>query len=115
MGVERVEELVAYQFASEFKLEVYRLIDQSVGARRDFKFKAQLQDAASGMEATIVEGFGRRHAAEFAVFLRYALASLAEARASAPRTSRSPDFAVRRPHRDFRSPRTPEVSPDFVT
>ena len=80
MGVSRIEDLVAYHFAGEFKLEVYGLINTSPEARRDFKFKAQLQDAASGIEATISEGFARINAGDFAVFLRYALASLAEAK-----------------------------------
>src|SRR5688572_21255398 len=79
MGAKCVEDLVAYQFAVEFKLEVYRLIHESPDASRSFKFRSQLEDAASGVEATISEGFYRCRPKEFALFLRYALASLGEA------------------------------------
>jgi four helix bundle protein len=43
------------------------------------EFKDQLRDAASGVPANIAEGFGRNNPAEFAQFIRYALASLREA------------------------------------
>jgi hypothetical protein len=76
----RLEDLVAFQFALEFKLEVYRLIDASPTAPRDFKFKDQLTDAAAGIERAMAEGFGRRKPLEFANSLRYALGSLAEAK-----------------------------------
>jgi four helix bundle protein len=78
--VRRVEDLIAYQFAEEFKLAVYDVIKRSPSAQRSFKYREQLEDAAAGIERTIAEGFGRRHPAEFVQFLRYALASLAEAR-----------------------------------
>jgi four helix bundle protein len=57
MGVKLLEELVAYQLAQEFKREVYRLIDASKGATRDFKFRDQLRDSASGVPRNIGEGF----------------------------------------------------------
>jgi four helix bundle protein len=79
--VDRLEDLVAYQFAVEFKLEVYRLVEATGAARQDLRFKSQLCDAASGVEACIAEGFARRQPGEFAQFLRYALASLKEAEA----------------------------------
>jgi four helix bundle protein len=78
-GFGRLEDIVAHQFAEEFKLEVYALINTSPGARRDFKFNDQLRRAASGIGPAIAEGFGREKASEFVTFLRYALASLAEA------------------------------------
>ena len=80
MGFSRLEDIVAHQFAEEFKLEVYSLINASPGARRDFKFNDQLRGAASGIAPAVAEGFGRGKASEFVTFLRYALASLAEAR-----------------------------------
>ena len=49
MGVRLLKELVAYQLAQAFKREVYRLIDNSEGASRHFKFKDQLRDSASGI------------------------------------------------------------------
>jgi four helix bundle protein len=80
MGFGRLEDIVAHQFAEEFKHEVYELIKASPDARRDFKFIDQLRGAASGIAAAIAEGFGRDKASEFVTFLRYALASLAEAK-----------------------------------
>jgi four helix bundle protein len=79
MAIRHVQDLVAFQFAGEFKEAVYELIEASPRAQRSFKFREQLEDSASGIERAIGEGFGRRRPAEFAQFLRYALASLAEA------------------------------------
>ena len=80
MGVHQLDDLVAHQFAEEFKLEAYGLITASPGARQDFTFKRQLQKAASGVGAAVAEGFGRGKPKECALFLRYALGSLAEAK-----------------------------------
>lgn len=80
--VRRLEDLVAYQFAETFADEVQKLIDASPGAARSWKFRDQLQDAASGVARAIAEGFGRFRPTEFAQFLRYALASLAESTSS---------------------------------
>ena len=80
MGVHRLDDLIAHQFAEEFKLEAYGLISASPGARQDFGFKRQLQKAASGVGAAVAEGFGRGKPKECALFLRYAIASLSEAR-----------------------------------
>lgn len=79
MGVQRLEDLSAFQLAVDFKLEVYRLIRESPGARADWRFRAQLSDAASSVESCITEGWHRYVAGEFANFLRYSRASLAEA------------------------------------
>jgi four helix bundle protein len=79
MGAKTLDELVAYQLARTFKLEVYRLVRESQGASADQRFRDQLFDAASGVESCVAEGFRRYGAAEFAQFLRYALASLTEA------------------------------------
>jgi four helix bundle protein len=79
MGVKRVEDLRAYQQARLFKLEVYRLIDDSPAAQKDWKFRSQLAEAAASNESNVREGFRRFTAAEMARFLVYALASLSEA------------------------------------
>jgi four helix bundle protein len=79
MGVRRVDELFAFQLAHEFKLEVYRIAHATPSVIKDFRFRDQLFDSASGVESCIAEGFRRRSAAEFARFLRYALSSLEEA------------------------------------
>jgi four helix bundle protein len=79
VSIERVEDLIAFQFAEEFKLAVYDLIERFPVVQRSFKYREQLDDSASGIERAVAEGFGRRNPAEFAQFLRYALGSLAEA------------------------------------
>jgi len=58
---------------------VYRLVRSHPAAHQDLRFRSQLFDAASGGEANIAEGFYRYGGREFRQFLRYALASIAEA------------------------------------
>jgi four helix bundle protein len=79
MGVQRLEDLTAFQLAVDFKLEVYRLIGESPGARGDWRYRAQLSDAASSVESCITEGWHRYRAGAMIPFLVYARASLAEA------------------------------------
>jgi four helix bundle protein len=79
VGVRRVEDFVAYQVAVEFKLEVYRLIRESADVRWDRKYRMQLANAVDGVDTNMTEGFRRGNPGELATFLRYALASLAEA------------------------------------
>jgi four helix bundle protein len=78
MGVSRLEELHAYQLTQEFKREVYRLIEGSETAMKDFRFRDQLRDSASGVARNIGEGFRRFGPAEIAHFFNIALGSLAE-------------------------------------
>jgi four helix bundle protein len=80
MGVYQVEDFAAYDFAVRFKQEVYRLINGSREASRNLKYRGQLEEAASGIEGAMSEGFGRRRPREFALYLRYSLGSLNEAR-----------------------------------
>ena len=80
MSVSQVEDFAAYDFAVRFKLEVYRLIRQSPGASRNVEYREQLEEAASGIEGTMSEGFGRSRPKEFALYLRYSLGSLQEAK-----------------------------------
>ena len=79
MGAKSLDELRAYQKARAFKLEVYRLIDESSEAQRDRKFRSQLMESAASNEMNIREGFRRYRAGDMAHFLSIALASLAEA------------------------------------
>jgi four helix bundle protein len=79
MGVSRLEDLRAWQLARAFKIEVYRLVRQSPDARRDYRFKSQLFEAAMGGESSIAEGWRRYQAGEMGQFLNYASASLEEA------------------------------------
>lgn len=79
MGIRKIDDLIAFKVAREFKREVYALARASPGASGDSRFNSQLVSAASGVEANISEGFHRFSAGEFRQFIRYALASLAEA------------------------------------
>jgi len=78
MGFKTLEEIHAFNLTREFKLEVYRLIEASPGAQRDARFRSQVQEALSGAESNIGEGFARWGAGEFARFLCIAVASLKE-------------------------------------
>ncbi|HVQ41065.1 MAG TPA: four helix bundle protein [Vicinamibacterales bacterium] len=79
MGVRHYKELFAWQTGQAFKLEVYRLVGSSKGASRNFRYRDQILDAARGVPASIVEGFRRCSPGDFARFLDYSIASLAEA------------------------------------
>ncbi len=79
MGVQKLEDLLAYKAAREFKLAVYRVAQTSSGVRNDDRYRQQLFDAAASVEMNVAEGFRRFSAAEFCQFLRYSRASLEEA------------------------------------
>jgi len=73
----RIEDLVAWQLANQVKDEVFELLARTP-AGRDFRFAGQVGEAASSIASNIAEGFYRYNPAEFANFLRYARASVAE-------------------------------------
>lgn len=75
-----LEELVAYQLARRFKLEVYRLLRQHPEARKDLKFWSQLRSAARSSVSNTVEGWKRYGRGEMAHFLNIALGSNEEAK-----------------------------------
>ena len=78
MGVNRIEDLIAWQLAQSFKLEVYRLLREYPSAVADLRFCDQLRASASSVGMNIAEGFRRYRAREFARFLTIALSSLSE-------------------------------------
>lgn len=80
MPVCHVEDFAADDFAVRFKLEVYRLIKESPGASKNLDYRQQLEEASSGIEGAMSEGFGRGRPKEFALYLRYSLGSLNEAK-----------------------------------
>lgn len=71
---------MAYQLAVEFKLLVYRLLREHPAVQRDLGYCDQLRAAASSVEANLAEGWRRYVARDMAQFVRYALASLEEAK-----------------------------------
>ena len=80
MGVKRLEDLVAYQLALEFKKRVYALVRENPEAFRDYRYRSQLFEAVASIEANVAEGWRRFEAGEMSQFLRFALASLEEAK-----------------------------------
>src|SRR5215471_677712 len=64
MGVNRVEDMFAWQMAHEFKLDVYAIVRESPAANRELRFRSQLMDAAGDVEVDIAEGFYRYRASE---------------------------------------------------
>ena len=74
-----LDDLIAWQLAHAFKLEVYRLLREHAAARADLRFRDQLQHAAASVGINIAEGFHRYGRREFSRFLSIALASLGEA------------------------------------
>lgn len=77
MGVERYEDLLAWQLANELKIRVYELVDNSP-ARSDRKFSDQIKDAASSGPRNLSEGFGSYGHGNFARYTRIARSSLIE-------------------------------------
>ena len=79
MGVRHYKELIAWQLAEQFKIEVFGLVKASQRASDDRGFAEQLIGAAGSVTHNIAEGFLRFGGREFKRFLDYALGSLGEA------------------------------------
>ena len=79
MSVKKVDDLIAFQQARAFKLQVYSIVRSSPGAARNFRYRDQLFDAALSAEANIVEGWRRFGGPDMIRFFRYAMGSLEEA------------------------------------
>lgn len=79
MGVRRINDLIAWQLAVEFKEAVYKLVKDSESARRDFRYRDQIFDAIRSTASNVNEGFHRYGRREFIRFLGIARASHAEA------------------------------------
>ncbi|MCA9904055.1 MAG: four helix bundle protein [Anaerolineae bacterium] len=78
-GVQRFEELIAWQKARTLAKEIYTL--SRVGDfARDFGLSGQIQRAAVSIMSNIAEGFERNSNADFHRFLVIAKASCAELR-----------------------------------
>ncbi len=79
MGVQRFEDLIAWQKARVLTADIYRTTGQGSFAR-DFGLRDQIQRAAVSAMSNIAEGFDRGSRAEFHQFLVIAKASCAEVR-----------------------------------
>ena len=80
MGVKKLDDLVAFLLAVEFKRGIYRIVRSSPDAWADLRYRSQIFDAARSVEANIAEGWKRFSAADMARFFRIALGSLEEAK-----------------------------------
>jgi four helix bundle protein len=79
VGVQRFEDLIAWQKARELAREVYQVSRKDVFAR-DFGLSSQLQRAAVSIMSNIAEGYERSNPREFHHFLVIAKGSCAEVR-----------------------------------
>ena len=77
MGIERFEDIEAWQLARELTNKVYVLTKKTTFAR-DFGLKGQIQNAAGSSMHNIAEGFDSETNPEFVRFLRYAKRSCTE-------------------------------------
>ncbi|MFA7401874.1 MAG: four helix bundle protein [Bacteroidales bacterium] len=76
MGIERFEDIIAWQKAKELTVQIYRLFEES----KDFGFKEQIQRASVSVMNNIAEGFERKSNKEFKQFLFIAKGSCGEVR-----------------------------------
>jgi len=77
MGAHDFRDLVAWQLSYELKCEVFAFTKTGPAAR-DFDYCDQVRDSSASAPRNIAEGFGRFRPREFARFLEFARASLAE-------------------------------------
>ena len=77
MGIERFEDIEAWQLARELTRKVYELTKRPKFAQ-DFGLKRQIQEAAGSSMHNIAEGFDSETNPEFIRFLRYAKRSCTE-------------------------------------
>ena len=77
MGIERFEDIEAWQLARELTRKVYGLTQKNKFSC-DFNLKGQIQDAAGSSMHNIAEGFDAETNPEFVRFLRYAKRSCSE-------------------------------------
>src|SRR5262245_48184631 len=68
-GVNRYQDLVAWQLANELKKKIYVLVD-STSARDDHRFAEQIKDSAASAPRNLSEGFGCYRHPEFARYTR---------------------------------------------
>ena len=79
MVVRHYKDLIAWQLAERFKVEIFGLLQASSRASEDRIYTEQLTAAASSVTSNITEGFLRFSPGDFKRFLDYALGSLGEA------------------------------------
>jgi len=76
MGIERFEDIIAWQKAKELTVKIYHSFEVS----KDFGFNDQIQRASVSVMNNIAEGFERKSNKEFKQFLYIAKGSCGEVR-----------------------------------
>jgi four helix bundle protein len=79
MGIERFEDIKAWQAARELTRSIYAATRQE-SFSRDFGLRDQIQRASASVMSNIAEGFDRHSNKEFLYFLNIAFASCSEVR-----------------------------------
>ncbi len=74
MGVKRFEDLIAWQKAQDFAVEIYKAFEKL----KDFTFRNQIFSAVTSISNNIAEGFDRSSKADFNRFLYISIASCSE-------------------------------------
>jgi four helix bundle protein len=77
-GVTHFKDLIAWQTATLFNNEIRRLVNESPGALRDYKYRDQIFESSLSVPANIAEGFVRFKPKVFKEFLGYSLGSILE-------------------------------------
>jgi four helix bundle protein len=78
MTAHHFKELIAWQLATEFKLEAFRLLRGSPEAWRNYKYRDQMIEASRAVALNVVEGFLRKSPGDFCRFLDYSISSVGE-------------------------------------
>ena len=71
MGIEKFEDIIAWQKAKTLTVSIYKVFDDS----KDYGFKDQIQRATVSVMNNIAEGFERKSNNEFKSFLYVAKGS----------------------------------------
>lgn len=74
MGIQKFEDLIAWQKAQDLAVEIYKLFSNL----KDFGFKDQICRAVISVSNNIAEGFDRSSNADFNRFLHFSIASCSE-------------------------------------
>lgn len=74
MAIQKFEDIIAWQKAQDFAVEIYTVF----GQLKDFGFKDQICRATISISNNIAEGFERSTDADFSRFLYIAIASNSE-------------------------------------
>jgi four helix bundle protein len=78
MKIRKYRDLDTWQLTEAFKREVFRLVQESPMASRNFTYRDQIQDSAGAPSKHVAEGFLRNSPGEFCRYLDFAVSSVGE-------------------------------------